>query len=71
MSTVVTSCMSKLLRAKLTTVGTIVNDVLEVGKDHVHGIWVSDPLLSVLYGWVSTVRVRHIYTVRKYSTYYV
>ena len=51
MSTVVTSCMSKLLRAKLTTVGTIVNDVLEVGKDHVHGIWVSDPLLSVLYGW--------------------
>ena len=34
--TLVTSCASKLLIAKLTTLGTIVN-VLEVGNDHVPG----------------------------------
>ena len=61
----VTRCVSKLRKAKLTTLATNVKKLRNVNVD---GIWVQDPRRGKTIRYVSTVRIGQIYTVCKYST---
>ena len=59
----ITSCVSKLLKAKLTACATNVNDLFEVAKGRLRRYLGSRSLRG------RTSTTRQIYTVRKHSTF--